>query len=111
MSEVHRYKAVKMLSEAGNTISYTPHGPDVVLASQHDAALAALREELARIKGISDNYYSLLVDANQSLAAAEQRNAALLELLRDIYNQNELSGFDEQRILEAIQPTESGASE
>jgi hypothetical protein len=39
--------------------------------------LAALREELARIKGISDNYYSLLVDANQSLAAAEQRNAEL----------------------------------
>lgn len=48
-----------------------------VLESDAQSELAALREELARIKGISDNYYSLLVDANQSLAAAEQRNAEL----------------------------------
>ena len=50
MSKVHRYKVVKMLSEAGNGISYDPHGPYVVLADDYDAALAregALREELA----------------------------------------------------------------
>ena len=43
MSEVHRYKVVKMLSEVGNRISYDPHGPEVVMADAYDAvrALAA----------------------------------------------------------------------
>lgn len=48
MTEVHRYKAVKMLSEAGNRISYDPHGPDVVMASAYDQLKAenvALRKE------------------------------------------------------------------
>lgn len=36
MTEVHRYKAVKMLSEAGNLISYEPHGPYVVMAEAYD---------------------------------------------------------------------------
>ncbi|MFY0997575.1 hypothetical protein [Pseudomonas juntendi] len=36
MTEVHRYKAVRMLSEAGNRISYDPHGPDVVMAEAYD---------------------------------------------------------------------------
>ncbi|MFV2949281.1 hypothetical protein [Pseudomonas japonica] len=36
MSEVHRYKAVKMLSDAGNRISYDPHGPYVVMAEAYD---------------------------------------------------------------------------
>jgi hypothetical protein len=42
----------------------------------------------------------------------QQKNAALIELLRDIYNQNELSGFDDRRILAVIdpQPADSGAS-
>ncbi|MFK0939845.1 hypothetical protein ACIUXF_07590 [Pseudomonas aeruginosa] len=28
MSEVHRFSVVKMLSKAGNKISYDPHGPE-----------------------------------------------------------------------------------
>ena len=40
MSEVHRYKVVKMLSEVGNRIGYSPHGPEVVLASDYDSLLA-----------------------------------------------------------------------
>ena len=40
----------------------------------------------------------------QSLAGAEQRNGELVELLRDIYNQNELSGFDDRRIEAALNP-------
>lgn len=39
MSEVHRYKVVKMLSEVGNRIGYSPHGPEVVLASDYDALM------------------------------------------------------------------------
>ncbi|USS53697.1 hypothetical protein [Pseudomonas kermanshahensis] len=53
MTEVHRYKAVKMLSEAGNRISYNPHGPEVVLADAFDQLKAendALRKEADRSK-------------------------------------------------------------
>lgn len=48
MTEVHRYKAVKMLSEAGNLISYEPHGPYVVMAEAYDKLKAeneALRKD------------------------------------------------------------------
>lgn len=43
MSEAHRYKAVKMLSEAGNRITYSPHGPDVVMAEAYDQLKAEIR--------------------------------------------------------------------
>lgn len=49
MSEVHRYQVVKMLSEAGNRISYDPHGPEVVMAEAYDRLKAeneALRDAL-----------------------------------------------------------------
>ncbi|WP_434523344.1 hypothetical protein [Pseudomonas aeruginosa] len=42
MSEVHRYSVVKMLSEAGNKISFVPHGPEVVMAKDYDALAAKL---------------------------------------------------------------------
>ncbi len=45
MSEVHRYKVVTMLSEAGNCIGYDPHGPLVVMASEFDR-LTAERDAL-----------------------------------------------------------------
>lgn len=53
MTEVHRYKAVKMLSEAGNRINYDPHGPDVVMAEAYDKLKAAnevLSKEAERSK-------------------------------------------------------------
>ena len=53
MTEVHRYKAVKMLSEAGNRISYDPQGPYVVMAEAYDQLKAeseALRKEAERNK-------------------------------------------------------------
>ncbi len=59
MTEVHRYKAVKMLSEAGNRISYEPHGPFVVMADAYDQLKTeneALRKEAERSK-------SMLLDA------------------------------------------------
>lgn len=53
MSEVHRYSVVKMLSEAGNKISYDPHGPDVVMAKDYDALAAKLAmAEDAAAKGV-----------------------------------------------------------
>ncbi|MBI8898408.1 hypothetical protein JE005_16825 [Pseudomonas aeruginosa] len=53
MSEVHRFSVVKMLSEAGNKISYDPHGPEIVMAKDYDALEAeaqALREEVAALR-------------------------------------------------------------
>ncbi|EPN4916313.1 hypothetical protein ACT0UZ_000800 [Pseudomonas aeruginosa] len=53
MSEVHRFSVVKMLSEAGNKISYDPHGPEIVMAKDYDALAVeahALREEVAALR-------------------------------------------------------------
>ncbi|MFV7431066.1 hypothetical protein ACNPNU_05355 [Pseudomonas shirazica] len=55
MTEVHRYKAVKMLSEAGNRISYAPHGPDVVMAEAYDKLKAeneVMRKDAERSKSM-----------------------------------------------------------
>lgn len=59
MSEVHRYKVVKMLSEGGNKLTYSPHGPYIVMAEAFDAEHALrlagdhqvekLREQLAEV--------------------------------------------------------------
>lgn len=46
MSEAQRYKAIKLKTEAGNIITYTPHGPDFVPAEAYDQ----LRAELAALK-------------------------------------------------------------
>lgn len=48
MNEVHRYRVVKMISEAGNKLTYTPHGPDIVMAEAYDALAAQRDEGLAR---------------------------------------------------------------
>ena len=40
MSEVHRYLAVKTQTDVGNNISYTPHGPEIVLAEHFDRVTA-----------------------------------------------------------------------
>ncbi|WP_054882095.1 hypothetical protein [Pseudomonas sp. NBRC 111128] len=53
MSEVHRYKVVKMLSEGGNRISYDPHGPEVVMAEAYDQLKAeneVLRKDAERYR-------------------------------------------------------------
>lgn len=42
--DVHRYKAVQLISEAGGRIGYDPHGPDVVLAAAYDELRAQLTE-------------------------------------------------------------------
>lgn len=134
MSEVTRYAVIETALCIGSNLMEGE--VFMVMATDHDRELAALREELARVKGISDNYYSLLVDANQSLTAAEQRNAEFLELLRnpsdemveagngaavvemehdsDLGSCGWISNADEvlaEMLKIVLQPTESGASE
>lgn len=61
MSEVHRYKVVKMLSQVGNRISYDPHGPEVVMASAYDqlkAENAALRDKYEILLEAASNMLS-----------------------------------------------------
>ncbi len=50
MTEVHRYKAVQLISMGGAHIGYDPYGPDVVMASAYDELRAQLagRDELLR---------------------------------------------------------------
>lgn len=52
MSEIHRYQVVKILSERGNVITYSPHGPEVVMAQAHDRRVAELEAELAKAVGL-----------------------------------------------------------
>ncbi|HCE6116508.1 TPA: hypothetical protein NHL21_006278 [Pseudomonas aeruginosa] len=69
MSEVHRFSVVKMLSEAGNKISYEPHGPEIVMAKDYDALAAeaqALREEVAEYEALCNRQAELL---SQSIVA------------------------------------------
>lgn len=50
MTEVHRYKAVQLISMGGAHIGYDPYGPDVVMASAYDELRTQLagRDELLR---------------------------------------------------------------
>ncbi len=73
MSEVHRFSVVKMLSEAGNKISYDPHGPEIVMAKDYDALAAeaqALREEVAKLtqynKSLDEENTRLLADCEKT---------------------------------------------
>ena len=57
VSEVHRYQVVTMLSAAGATIGYDPHGPDVVMAADFDRVTAerdALQALLTAADGRAD---------------------------------------------------------
>ena len=59
MTEVHRYQVVTMLSAAGATIGYDPHGPEVVMASAFDEAT------------------QLFLDAAERCVASERREKEL----------------------------------
>ncbi|WP_054898775.1 hypothetical protein [Pseudomonas sp. NBRC 111137] len=67
MSEVHRYQVVTMLSAAGATIGYDPHGPDVVMAADFDRVTAK-------------------IDALQALLTAADERADVLEGLLQTIN-------------------------
>lgn len=79
MSEVKRYWVP--YGTLDDQSGWHPDDNEVVLAGEHDAKLAALREELVGaailLKAWSDNYAQL----EQRLAAAERRNNELSRLL------------------------------
>lgn len=88
MSEVHRYQVVTMLSAAGATIGYDPHGPDVVMGADFDR-VAAER------------------DALQVLLTAKDERADLLEgLLRNVRNKLSFGPEDTKAIDAALRPVE-----
>lgn len=85
MSDVHRYKVVKMLSETGNQISYDPHGPDVVVASAYDQlkaelvglrtgfdaqneVIAGLKKDADRYRWLRENWFTMASEYNGRVA-------------------------------------------
>ncbi len=86
MSEVHRYSVVKMLSEAGNKISYDPHGPEVVMAKDYDdlAAKLAMAEDASKERDRLRAENEALRGALQAVQAEVDGN--LRPLTRDLVN-------------------------
>jgi len=94
----------------------------MVMATDHDRELAALREELAALTNTTEALINAKGDALLCLTAAEQRNAELVELLGGLLNAGDWytsalefardeSGFKwYDKIEAALKPTESGAS-
>ena len=78
MNEVHRYKVVTMLSMAGATIGYDPHGPDVVMASDFDNAARLFLDAAERCVAAERREKEL----QQRLTAADERADVLEGLLR-----------------------------
>ncbi|HEN8798253.1 hypothetical protein [Pseudomonas sp. NFX1] len=92
MTEVHRYKVVKMLSEGGSRITYGPHGPEVVMAEAYDqlkaenealrsAALAAgefIMHE-AEVRGLLDDRGQVSHRHPRRQQAIAQIEAALVQ--------------------------------
>lgn len=73
MSEVHRYKAIKLKTAAGNVITYSPHGPDFVPAEAYDqlrAQVEALRYALNHILAMQTRGFITLGDNATSMATA-----------------------------------------
>ena len=118
MSEVRRYDCSGTMCqvEGGDWVC-------VELLQSAQSELAALREELATTKVELDSLlvrYSNMWDAHdkcaERLTAAEQRNAELIELLRDLvpylfdWNNRHRSGI-RARVDAALKTTEAGVSE
>ncbi|HCH0556278.1 TPA: hypothetical protein NKO30_006407 [Pseudomonas aeruginosa] len=78
MSEVHRYSVVKMLSEAGNKISYDPHGPEVVMAKDYDDLAAKL---------------AMAEDASKERDRLKAENEALRESLQALIHISDATGW------------------
>lgn len=60
MTEVHRYKAVQLISMGGAHIGYDPYGPDVVMASAYDELRAQLAERDALLNKLISHPQTVL---------------------------------------------------
>lgn len=122
MSEVMRWK-LKGFIPGVEGMSKALFQPTVVLAEDYDAAqseLAALREELAKLRERHETLKCQRNEAQQSLTAAEQRN---IQDLRQAYELGYIDGcrtpdeisckeFREKRLKDILaRATESGSSE
>ncbi|MGE8327245.1 hypothetical protein [Pseudomonas urmiensis] len=56
MTEVHRYKAVQLVSMGGSHIGYDPHGPEVVMASAYDELRAQLAKRDALLREVLEAF-------------------------------------------------------
>ena len=115
MSEVHRYQVVTMLSMAGATIGYDPHGPDVVMASDFDNATRLFLDAAERAVASERREKEL----QQRLTAADERVDVLTKALTDVREAlgreywDQYAGLDETRdILDAaLKPAEGGGDD
>jgi len=107
MSEVHRYNVVTMLSAAGATIGYDPHGPEVVMASDFDEATRLFLDAAERCLASERREKEL----QQRLAAADERADVLEGLLRKA--PRGVPGFAEweQKSVAALKQAEGGGDE
>ena len=87
MTEVHRYKVVTMLSAAGATIGYDPHGPDVVMASAFDEASRLFLDAAERCVAAERREKEL----QQRLTAADERVDTAISLLECVLDTGELT--------------------
>ena len=115
MPEVHRYQVVTMLSMAGATIGYDPHGPDVVMASDFDNATRLFLDAAERCIASERREKEL----QQRLTAADERVDVLTKALTDVREAlgreywDQYAGLDETRdILDAaLKPAEGGGDD
>lgn len=87
---------------------------EYVYSADYDAAqseLSALREELARKDVVIEDMLESNSDMTTCLAAAEQRNATITQLLRQAATYGGLTPLWHDKVQRFIKPTESGASE
>ncbi|ROM29311.1 hypothetical protein BK645_10095 [Pseudomonas protegens] len=103
MIEAHRYKVVTMLSQAGATIGYDPHGPDVVMADALDRVIAerdALQERLNAADQKDDDLSFQLKDREGSrrdwfeVAQVAEKRVAVLEQALRFYSDGEHYHFE-----------------
>ena len=112
MSEVHRYQVVTMLSAAGATIGYDPHGPDVVMASAFDEASRLFLDAAERCVASERREKEL----QQRLTAADERADVLDGLIGEVLDAVGREPLDLDAVLRlrarmraALKPAEVGA--
>lgn len=59
MSEVNRYNAIKLKTDRGNLITYTPHGPEVVMAKDYDNLTLQLEDAKVVITTLTSDWWLL----------------------------------------------------
>lgn len=69
-TEVHRYKAVQIVSMGGSHIGYDPHGPDVVMASAYDELRAQLADRDALLNTLISHPQTVLNNRLRTKALA-----------------------------------------